>query len=347
MSFGFNFDFESYCIVGDIVVRMRNVYSETGRYNYAPIFSLIQGILYWISSFSPNGIDTYRVLIVILLTGVDLGITYFILQKYGVFKACFFFLNPVSIIITGFHNQFDNIAILLMLIAFSFINEKREWNRRDIGFLFFASLSLMTKHIFFIMPVWIFFKKGLPLIKKAIYTIIPPIVFLFSFVPYIVNNESALQGILNNVFRYRSYNNAPLLCWFYDRIGMSGKGYFIVFCFIMFIIGLVIYKENMERHFQVYLMSLLMFSSAITDQYLAIPMYAVCTINNRLGIIYIIITGYYLLNSEVQLNLNLPLHDFKLKNGYFFACLILCLLLLTEIIKKFYQNTNITKKNDL
>ena len=91
MSFGFNFDFESYCIVGDIVVRMRNVYSETGRYNYAPIFSLIQGILYWISSFSPNRIDTYRVLIVILLTGVDLGITYFILQKYGVFKACFFF----------------------------------------------------------------------------------------------------------------------------------------------------------------------------------------------------------------------------------------------------------------
>lgn len=90
-----------------------------------------------------------------------------------------------------------------------------------------------------------------------------------------------------------------------------------------------------------------MFSSAITDQYLAIPMYAVCTINNRLGIIYIIITGYYLLNSEVQLNLNLPLHDFMLKNGYLFACLILCLLLLTEIIKKFYQNTNITKKNDL
>ncbi len=37
MSFGSNYDFESYCIVGEIAGKYRNVYAETSRYNYAPV----------------------------------------------------------------------------------------------------------------------------------------------------------------------------------------------------------------------------------------------------------------------------------------------------------------------
>lgn len=49
MSLGRNFDFESHCIVGEIAGNFRSVYAETSRYNYAPIFLCVQGLLYRIS----------------------------------------------------------------------------------------------------------------------------------------------------------------------------------------------------------------------------------------------------------------------------------------------------------
>ncbi|WP_455615423.1 hypothetical protein [Eisenbergiella sp.] len=340
MSYGYNYDFESYCIVGELVSNLQNVYSKTERYNYGPIFSLIQGGLYRISSISANPIFSFRVLIVTLLTGVDLGIMYIILKKWGRISASLFFLNPVTILITGYHNQFDNMAILLMLVAISFFNKEKNWNWKDIAFILIASVSLITKHIFFIFPVWIFFIKGLPMLKRLAYTILPPFLFLVSFLPYVLNNEKALQGVVNNVFGYRSYNNAPLMRYLYNMIHLPQRRYFIVYCFIMIILGIIIYNEDIERHFQLYLISMIIFSSAIADQYLVIPMYAVCTMNKKMGMIYTIITTYYLLNSKTQLDLNLPLHEFFIRNGYLLACLSLCLLMFSEAVRLFPLKTH-------
>ena len=46
MSLGHNYDFESYCVVGEIAGNLKNVYANTVRYNYGPIFFMIQGTLY-------------------------------------------------------------------------------------------------------------------------------------------------------------------------------------------------------------------------------------------------------------------------------------------------------------
>ena len=153
MSFGHNFDFESYCIVGDISGHFRNVYAETSRYNYGVIFSWIQGFLYRIAEIkSENFAVTYRIYIVATLTMADLGITYFIAKRHSLRKAIIFFLNPISIIITGYHNQFDNIAIVLALLMLVFYNEEDKFNKKDIGFILIFTLSLMTKHILFMLP---------------------------------------------------------------------------------------------------------------------------------------------------------------------------------------------------
>ncbi len=136
MAFGNNFDFESYKIVGEIAGNFRNVYAETSRYNYAPIFLCIQGVLYRLSIYAgANQEWMYRILIVTVLTMADLGITAFIANRYSYVKALLFFLNPVSIIITGYHNQFDNIAVLFALLSIIFFNEEEKIGKKDVAFV--------------------------------------------------------------------------------------------------------------------------------------------------------------------------------------------------------------------
>ena len=296
MCIGNNFDFDSYCIVGEISGNFRNVYAETTRYNYAPIFFFIQGLMYRISQVSPdNWHIIYRILIVAVLTLADLGITFFILKRYSTSKALLFFLNPVSIIITGYHNQFDNIAVLFALLSIPYFNYEEKFNKRDIGFIIFFSLSLITKHILFLIPVFILFIGRLPLKKKIIYACVPPSLFLFSFIPFALSSE-AFNGILNNVFLYRSTNNSPLLAYLFDFIGIPLNSRIIFYFAFMIITAWVIRRLEYEKVILIYLIAMVTFTSAIVNQYLVIPMVALCVMNTKIwNKIYIIEVGVYLI----------------------------------------------------
>lgn len=296
MTYGHNFDFESYCIVGEIAGNFRNVYAETGRYNYGPIFFCIQGLLYRLAHMNPMDWETaYRVLMVSTLTMADLGITFFVANKYSIRKALIFFLNPVSIIITGYHNQFDNIAVLLALILLCFYNEEKEWNRKDIGFVVFFSLSLITKHILFMLPVFIILRKNLCWKKKIVFACVPPLFFLMSFVPFAISNRLALKGILNNVFLYRSGNNTPLLFLLYRHVGFPENLRFVVYLGMMVIMAIVTRRLSYEKQLLVYLMAMVSFSSAMANQYLIIPIVALCVLDLKwFRMAYFLICGIFL-----------------------------------------------------
>lgn len=285
MSFGHNFDFESYCIVGDIAGHFKNVYANTTRYNYGPIFFCIQGVLWRLSKLiSTDYILTFRVLIVSFLTFIDLCIALYIANRYSWKKAIVFFLNPVSIVISGYHNQFDNLAVLFALISIDYYNEDKTFNRNDYLFIIFMSLSLITKHILFLMPVFLLFREGLPLKKKLIYVAIPPFLFLLSFIPFALSSQEALQGIIQNVFLYRSFNNSPLLVMLYTRIGFPSNYRIIVFIGLMCAVGFLIRKKkySFDYSMMIYLIAMVTFSSAIANQYLAIPMAALCILKTGL-----------------------------------------------------------------
>ena len=298
MTMGYNYDFESYCIVGEISGRFGNVYAETHRYNYGPIFLIIQGFLYRISYLLPNWKIAYRILMVSTLSFVDLGITYIIADRYDANKALFFFLNPVSIIITGYHNQFDNIAVLLALMTLYFYNDETGFNRKDVLFVVFLSLSLITKHILFALPIFILFNTGLPMKKKLFYMFIPPIVFLASFLPFALQSNEALNGILNNVFLYRSFNNSPLFRVVFKLTGFPMKYSIIVFGMCMALIAIVTRDMKYEKQLFLYLIALVAFSSAIANQYLIIPIAAIICL--RTGIL----KHLYLLSASIYLMLN-------------------------------------------
>lgn len=303
MTLGNNFDFDSYCVVGEIVSHGGNVYAETARYNYGPVFSCIQGSLYFFAYICSGltGGDLqliFRCLIVSLLTLTDLGIFLLILKEKGIKVAAFFFINPISIIISGYHNQFDNIAVLLALLAINFIvkGESESSHKYDILGVVFLALSLMTKHILYAFPIWIIFSKELPFRKRILYAVLPVIIFIISFIPFWAEGK---EGILQNVFLYRSYNNMPILVLSVvdDFIPGITQLAFPIFISAMIVCAVIFRNETMENKILLYLIALVCFSSAIANQYLAIPCAAILMLGglNRIGLAYFGAIGLYLL----------------------------------------------------
>lgn len=350
MTIGYNYDFESYCIVGKLAGNFHNVYAETTRYNYGPVFFCIQGLLYRFSFFlSTNPVLTYRVLLVSLLTLTDLGIALYIADQKSMRCAVCFFLNPISIIITGYHNQFDNIAILLALFSLQFYNEDDKLVRKDWLFILFMSLSLMTKHIFFLIPVFILLKRGLSLKKKMIYAVTPPFIFLISFVPFAICGEGAFRGIVNNVFLYRSYNNAPLLHGVFEMVELPDRFYAWIYMALMCIVGGIVRKRKFSDCVMIYLINMVAFASAIANQYLVIPMVALYVL--EAGILknaYIIAMTLFLFISEAGLGQKTAMIEYipvlekaivnYEKSGYSVAAWILLFVFIYEMAwKKYYS----------
>lgn len=312
MSIGNNYDFESYCIVGNLVSKGGNVYALTPRYNYGFLFSIIQGLFYKLSTlFSWNPILTFRVMIVSLLTITDMGISFWIWRRYSIVKAFLFFLNPISIIITGYHNQFDNIAVLLMLLSVNYFNADERISCNDIKAILLMSLSLITKHIFFIFFLWILFNRSLKLKKKIMYALIPPAAFILGFVPFAWGNIAAYEGIRDNVFLYRSYNNIPIISPVLDLMWNSRiqilinireiiyAKYFTLYIAILTVIGIFNRKNDYQTTVLIYLIAMVAFSSAIANQYLIIPLAALVVLDRGffssiytiLGTVYCILNG--------------------------------------------------------
>ena len=306
MAYGSNYDFESYCIVGDLVTRFQNVYASTERYNYGPIFFYIQGFLYFLSNHISNDpIQTYRVLIVSLLTLTDLGITFFIASKYNIKTALLFFLNPISIIITGYHNQFDNMAILIGLLALLYYNEDEKFSKKDIAFVCLLSLSLIVKHILFILPAFLLFNKYLPLKKKIVYSFIPPIIIILSFVPFALEIRASFEGIMIHVFFYKSSKNSPLLGFLFNILGID-TGYIHVLLYMLIMLGfsILLRKVEFKKQFYFYLILMVAFSSAIANQYLIIPLAALYIFELKgFRIFYLLWNLIFLFLNSDELNL--------------------------------------------
>lgn len=287
---GHNFDMVSYLIVADITHHGGNVYVETDRYNYGPVWFQILRSLYLLAGHHIMG---FRYLIAFFLSLVDVGIFFILRRKFGNIIACLFFLNPVSIIITGFHSQFDNLAILLGLVAVLLIGDEFEKPIRGkkLFGLLVLGLSLMTKHLLFAFPFWLAVKqKGLS--EKLKMILVPTLVFAFGFVPYWFEGR---QGIIQNVFLYRSKINE----YFYSMfVPMSMQQMFnsqMLWLFLLGIFAFIYRRKNSIESLLLYTCLLVMATPALVNQYLAIPVPFVATHLNPFTILFTIIGTLHLL----------------------------------------------------
>ncbi|NDC42048.1 MAG: hypothetical protein EBZ77_10945, partial [Chitinophagia bacterium] len=119
---GHNFDFESYMEVVGLMERGKNVYAETCRYNYAPAWMWI--LLGLKTAFGAQ----FRLAVAVVPSLADIAIAWLLYRRGNKLPALLFVWAPVCIMISGFHNQFDNLAILIALLAVRYAETRTNYD---------------------------------------------------------------------------------------------------------------------------------------------------------------------------------------------------------------------------
>ncbi|HEX2057275.1 MAG TPA: hypothetical protein VHI71_02805 [Actinomycetota bacterium] len=281
---GHNFDFDSYRIVAEIVDGGGNVYAETERYNYGPIWFYVLGFLEDTSGLFPDPAAAFRALLVTLLTLVDVGIWAILHRRYGRVAGFLFFLNPVSIIITGYHNQFDNLAILLALAAMLV------YATAALPGLLLLGVSLTVKHILLVFPLWLAIKEEGAARKLAALTL-PPALLAVSFVPFLGEGR---EGIVANVMGYEGHDNAPFWYAVLPDPLQPLISPVVLFGAALLVLGFVWRREHPVDLALLYLMTIVVFAPAIANQYLAIAIPAIAAFPSLFFVPYLVLTSWML-----------------------------------------------------
>ncbi len=303
---GYNFDIASYRIVADIAAHDGNVYAETQRYNYGPIWFYILSFLDTLPFPISDPLLSLRWKVSAFLTLTDIGIATCLYRWYGFKVAYLFFLNPISIIISGYHSQFENLAILMALISV----KNMDRNTPDTSIttlltpLLLLGLSLSIKHVLFLFPLWLAFKNTRWRDKLLTITI-PYILFLATFLPFLPEGG---KGILHHVFLYRGFANAPFWVGSAPSVIVDKLPMFILFIGTIILLGLLIRTKKPLESLLIYTIALLVFSSAIANQYLAICIIAISVHWNIMYAVYSIVGTLYLLASNDGLHIKLLQH---------------------------------------
>lgn len=336
---GHNYDFDSFLIVSRLSAEGKNIYANTGRFNYGPVYFLISGLFYkGISLLVPSLLIPvlFRFVHAILLTVVDVLISLFIKKRFGYFPAILFILNPVSIIISGFHGQLDNIAILFGLIAVDLLSHaviKNSWQKRIIGY-FILGISLLTKHVLLFFVLWLALKEKSW--KMRILTlIIPLLIMLIGFMPFM---SEGMGGIVKNVISYRSGNNAPFFYFITPKFINNYVSSYIIFTVAILLSGILFIKKKYVESLLYYLGILVIFSPSISPQYLVIPVVLMSVYPNIFFILYTLlcVLDFLFVNVDelhlVSFQYLVPNQIFKEISGYRGAADWLVVLLFLGLI---------------
>lgn len=321
---GENYDMQSYRIVAEIVARGGNVYAETSRYNYGPAWFSLLFIFERIAALFPAPETAFRYCITIFLTTVDLGVFWVLRRKAGALAAGLFLLNPISIIISGYHSQFDNFSLLVGMLAVLVYGDEptAPVKGRRLAGLALLGISLIIKHILFAFPLWLAVKqKGL--LRQIETLLIPYAIFLFGFVPFFGGEGG--EGIVRNVLLYGSWSNA-----FFHRLFVPGfVGQYVSPALVWLLLLIVFAAATRARasfeSLLLYSAVLVAASPAITNQYLAIVVPFLSANFNVFFALYSLVGAAHLLVNYDGLHYSLPLFS-QAGPQMYYAVLILLLV---------------------
>jgi hypothetical protein len=296
-----NFDFDSYRIVANIMDRGGNVYAETSRYNYGPIWFWVLHALDSLSHWFADPLRAFRLSLAVFLTLVDLGLFAVIWRRHGRLAATATLLSPVAILITGFHGQFDNFALLLGMVAVSLYesDDHRVPGPSGITSTRFAAfmmlgISLMVKHILFLFPVWLALRERGWRARAWAFGL-PVAVFLSGFLPYLREGRA---GIIANVFQYRSFANAPLWNAVLPSFVRELIAPVPLFLAALLVAGYVTRRRRAMDALLLYTLVLVCFAPAMTNQYLAIVVPAIAVFTNIPFMLYSLVATLLLISSD-------------------------------------------------
>jgi len=344
-----------------------NIYSDTMYDTYGPIWAYLLYMIDNISAIMGFSLSTafdmkpiqnvlvqnnyrgfvtediigFRYVLAIFLTLVDIGIFFVLLRKYSMIIGTLFFLNPIAVIITGYHNQFGNLAILIGLFAIIIfgesVDEKLGW--RKIAGLVLLGVSITTKHLLFLFPLWLAIKqKGLT--QKVVVLTLPLIIFFVSFMPYW---EGGSDVIISKTFLMKGWEHSPFWRIFLPQV----FSYFIPNRFFMFA-GLIIFafvfrKRNVFDSLLIYTACLILFMTSVGNQRLAVVVPFMSVYFNWFFLIYTVYGAFHLMTDVSALSItglrDISPHILLDERNFYYLTVILFI----GILWIFYKETMITK----
>tara|TARA_B100001741_G_scaffold242113_1_gene203149 strand:- start:86 stop:1276 length:1191 start_codon:yes stop_codon:yes gene_type:complete len=347
--FGSNMDFASWQANLDLFKEGKSIY-EFGNYTYATPWIYTLYILDTLSfpvlentKFVQNipG-EFYRIKIVIFLSFIDFLIFLLLFRNYSLKIGLLFFLNPISIIITGHHNQFSQYAILFGFLSI-LLYENKNINKRILISSLLLGISLAVKHILIFFPLWWAFKEK-KIINKIIVIVVPYSIFILSFFPFLINE---FQYIYENVLINWKREDGPFWGMFGPKIIHMYFSLQTLFSLLLVILGFLFVDKKLKESFYFYLMAVVIFSSMMYTQYLVIPLIALAVYWNWKFLLYTLLTFLLFLVDGDQLNLEFLRDIFEwdlraTRIAFYPIILVLFIAFLEETIgkKKFYTFTN-------
>lgn len=199
LAFGYagNFDARSFEIVAEIMKRGGNVYAETTRYNYTPVWAVLLHALDGVATFSSlplqavertflTVIDLVDALLIATIGARQLGRPW--IQGFAMYM-----LNPVAILIVGAHGQFENLAALPLLAALAIGERQGRIVTWALG-----TLSLLIKHVL-AFQVWLLYWYAYRPAARVTAIVLAAAAFCATFLPYLPGGTG---GIVANVLGY-------------------------------------------------------------------------------------------------------------------------------------------------
>lgn len=190
-----NYDQASYRIVTSIMEHQGNIYAETSRYNYSPLWAFALQAMANLANHYGVALDIVVRCMLSLIDCINALLIGAIFRQRLLTFA--YLLNPVAILLVGYHGQFETFAAFPLLLGVLLITKTPD--ARWIFWLL-ATCALLIKHIF-IFHVWVAFVTVARTRRQALLLMCLSLgVWLASFIPYL---PEGLDGIIQNVFLYR------------------------------------------------------------------------------------------------------------------------------------------------
>lgn len=200
-----NYDQRSYEIVVAIMRRGGNVYAETSRYNYSPVWMhlllMLDRAAIALGIPFPTAVRGFLAL-------VDLGnalLLWAVAARFGRARAWLapvaYLLNPVAAIVVGFHGQFETLALTPVLLMAWVMGRPA---RRALVLLWvLGTIAVLIKQSI-VCEVWALYVLAAPTMRRALAMgALSCLAWLASFIPSL--GGGGLVGILVNVILYRGF----------------------------------------------------------------------------------------------------------------------------------------------
>ena len=247
-----NLDQQNFIISAQILRSGANIYNETPYYNYTPLWGGILALLSLVNTPLP-------ILVRLTLIAADMANSWLISRTISAKAAIIYLLNPVSIILVGYHGQFETLAMLPLLLSAWLIHRGKPAQ----GMIWLlGTLDLIIKHIV-LFHVWALFIWIAGTRRAFIWYAGALIVFVLSFSPFL---PAGIAGIVQHVLLYRStYTFGPM--WFLPP--PIARGLFVC---AMSILPLTLRERSLSELLEWASVLLLVLIPAIGQQYFLLPL---------------------------------------------------------------------------